>query len=287
MHSSPLDSFKRRLALDEIHGLGYFQSVQWVPTVGSTNRSLVQSIRLQELQLPSLLVTDVQTAGMGRGSNAWWSPSGCLMFSMAVPVSHCSPSLDPNQEAGTTLSALLPLRVGFTIAECLGSLASKKPLIKWPNDVYIASKKVCGVLIEVVPGCASSNSVAVIGVGINCQVDVSSGPDDVQMNATSLHEWALPGRLESTSRENVLVQFVHQWLFDEKRQQQDPNWLVSCWPDRSMLDGQWVEVKHASGICRGRCLGILPTGALRIQNEKLEIIEVLAGTVQSYRPLAI
>ena len=266
----------RRYALDEIEGLGYFKSIDWIESIDSTNKQLVQAVRRQSVELPSLIVTDRQIAGVGRGSNQWWSPAGCLMFSMAIPIGHCDSFVSP---------ALLPLRVGFAVAECLELFSSSKPMVKWPNDVYIDGRKVAGVLIEVIPKPLSAPSVAVIGIGINCQVDFRDAPADVQSRATSLHEWANKGMSASASTENVLVQFLHQWLALDQRQHENPNWILDHWAERSLLDGQWVEVNHPAGVAQGRCLGINESGAMLIQNERLEVIEVLAGTVQSFRQM--
>ena len=207
----------RRYALDEIEGLGYFKSIDWIESIDSTNKQLVQAVRRQSVELPSLIVTDRQIAGVGRGSNQWWSPAGCLMFSMAIPIGHCDSFVSP---------ALLPLRVGFAVAECLELFSSSKPMVKWPNDVYIDGRKVAGVLIEVIPKPLSAPSVAVIGIGINCQVDFRDAPADVQSRATSLHEWANKGMSASASTENVLVQFLHQWLALDQRQHENPNWIL-------------------------------------------------------------
>lgn len=202
---------------------------------------------------------------------------------MAVPmVHHFEPDGAP--ESGQTVSAMLPLRVGYVVAECLDAISGESPLVKWPNDVYIASKKTCGILIEVVTGAV--NPVAIIGVGINCHVDFVDCPPELKANATSLHEWVSADELERASPENVMVQFAHHWIEAERRQSSDPDWLHRNWTKRSMLDRMWVEVKHAAGIAQGLCLGIQSNGALRIQNERLEVIEVLAGTVQAFRPLA-
>ena len=271
-----LSRLYRRYALDEIEGLGYFKSVDWIESIDSTNKQLVQMVRQQSVELPALLVTDRQIAGVGRGSNQWWSPAGCLMFSMAIPIGHCDSSVSP---------ALLPLRVGFAVAECLELFSSSKPMVKWPNDVYIDGRKIAGVLIEVIPKPSPAASVAVIGIGINCRVDFREAPADVQARATSLHEWANKGMSESASTENVLVQFLHQWLAFDQRQHENPQWILDHWAERSLLDGQWVVVNHPAGVAQGRCLGINKSGAMLIQNERLEVIEVLAGTVQSFRQM--
>ncbi|HUP81030.1 MAG TPA: biotin--[acetyl-CoA-carboxylase] ligase [Pirellula sp.] len=282
MNLHSISHLRRRFAIEEIEGLGYFQSIQWVDSVDSTNKQLIQMVRQQSIALPALLAADRQSFGIGRGNNQWWSPAGCLMFSMAIPIDQSGPSSLKDRFVNT---ALLPLRVGCVVAECLEQFSSVKPLVKWPNDVYLSGRKVCGVLIEVIPKPLPANSVAVIGIGINCRVDLREAPGDVRANATSLSEWARQGFFESTSTENILVQFVHQWLTIDQRQHDNPLWLLEHWPERSLLDGQWVEIKHPAGLAQGLCLGINPSGAILVRNEQLEVIEVLAGTVQSFRPL--
>jgi len=282
---NPIPDIKRQYALDEIAGLGYFKSIDWVESIDSTNKQLVQSVRQQSTSLPALVVADRQSSGVGRGSHQWWSPTGCLMFSMAIPIGESELSGTDTSDSSCVSSALLPLRVGVAVAECLGPFSSVKPLVKWPNDVYISGRKVCGVLIEVIPKPSPAPSIAVIGIGINCQVDFQDAPDDIRANATSLHEWARSHSTELASTENVLVQFIHQWLALEQRQFVNPSWLLDHWGERSLLNGQWVTVKHSAGVAQGRCLGISDSGALRIQNERLEVIEILAGTIQSFRPL--
>ena len=280
---NPIHGIQRQYALDEIEGLDYFKSTEWVDSIDSTNKQLVQSVRQQSIMLPALLVADRQSSGVGRGNNEWWSPNGCLMFSMAIPIGVWE--LAGGGTGSFVSSALLPLRVGCAVAECLEPFSSAKPMVKWPNDVYISGRKVCGVLIEVIPQQQSLPPIAVIGIGINCQVDFQGAPADVRASATSLHEWSKKKMTTYASTENVLVQFIHQWLAMELRQNEDPSWLLDHWPELSLLDEQWVEVKHPAGVAQGRCLGISETGALRIQNERLEVIEVLAGTIQAFRPL--
>ena len=280
---NPIPGIQRQYALDEIEGLGYFKSIKWIESIDSTNKQLVLSVRQQSIVLPALFVADRQSSGVGRGSHQWWSPSGCLMFSMAIPIGQSLITDDTG--CSFVDSALLPLRVGCAVAECLEPFSSSKPMVKWPNDVYISGRKVCGILIEVIPQQQTLPAIAVIGIGINCQVDLQEAPAELRASATSLHEWVKKKTTAHASTENVLVQFIHQWLTMEQRQKENPGWLLNHWPERSLLDGQWVEVKHSAGLAQGRCLGISETGALRIQNERLEVIEVLAGTIQSFRPL--
>jgi len=276
MTDSPLSNQKRRFALDEIRGLGCFQTVEWVDETDSTNKQMAERIRQQSMVLPALLIADRQTSGVGRGNHSWWSAPGCLMFTMAIPIG-------PKEEANSVESALLPLRVGYAIAECLETLATSKPMVKWPNDVYLENRKVSGVLIEVIPQGPPLPMVAVIGIGINCQLVFTDAPNELRNSACSLHEFAKSGFAEQCSTESVLIHFLHHWREATERQTADPEWLLKQWSHRSLLDGQWVEIKQANESVQGRCIGIDDRGALLLQDARLRVTHVIAGTVVSYR----
>ncbi len=276
----PIDSARRQAAIDEIRSTGSFRSVQWLEAIDSTNRYLADGIRQMQLDSPALVVADLQTAGVGRGSNQWWSPSGCLMFSMAIPLA------SPLGHEHT----MLPLQVGLAIAQSLEPIASVRPMVKWPNDVYLGGKKVCGVLIECValPRDASTSTpqpqwVAIIGVGINCQVPLESAPESIRSRGTSLHQWIRGDRTEQTTTESVLVNFVHEWHDLHNKQIDAPKWIAQVWPDRSLLHDNWVQIKHPGGIASGRCIGIDERGALLVQNEQLQTSSILAGEVLSFQ----
>ena len=289
----PLDLQRRRYALNEIESLGYFQFVQWVESIDSTNKSLQSRVRDGSVQLPALLVSDQQTAGVGRGSNSWWSPSGCLMFSMAIPLANGSamPDVQTMETAAPvrseTRSLLLPLRVGFTVAESIEAIVSRKVMIKWPNDVFLEGRKVSGVLIEVVSAqdSQSKQAVAIIGIGINCQVDFAGASAELASSATSVHAWANQNTFELCSPESVLTEFMNHWLEQEARDTSSPDWLLEGWSKRSYLDGMWVEVQQATTKVQGVCRGISKQGGLLLEDRHRQVTEVLAGTIVSYSAL--
>ena len=295
--TGPLDSQKRHFALNEIESHGYFRFVQWVESIDSTNKSLQSWVRDGKVPLPALLVADRQTAGVGRGANSWWSPSGCLMFSMAIPLSPGSELADMHNELqshdsgdairSATRTWQLPLRVGFTVAESIEAIVGKRVMVKWPNDVYLEGRKISGVLIEVVSAqdSHSKRAVAIIGIGINCQVDFSGAPSELASSATSVHQWASHGMVELTSPESVLSEFVRCWLEQETRDATHPNWLTELWSARSFLDGKWVEVQQATCKVQGICRGISQQGGLLLEDAKRQTVEVLAGSVVSFQEL--
>lgn len=266
---------QRRSALEEIESWGYFQSIRWVDTIDSTNRHLSDQVRASTIKLPALLVATSQTSGVGRGSNKWYSPSGCLMFSLAIP-------LDDSD------SSLLPLQFGYAVANALEPMSQAKPLIKWPNDVFISGKKVCGILIEsILTTSASLNTsrgVAVVGVGLNCQLDLSAAPMEIQKSATSLHVEAKKTIVTRITPEYVLTQVLQSWLSLRSGNPAE-DVLLNGWHDVSLLHHKWVTVRTASGLVEGYCLGISSRGALLVVSPNNQVVEVISGSIESYQDI--
>lgn len=326
-NNDSFNSMRREAALEELNSLGYFQGVRWIQETDSTNRQLSDEIRSGQVVAPALLVADRQSGGKGRGGNQWFSPPGCLMFSMAIPFQR--------MQIATGSPNLLPLEVGLAVAQCLSHFTRYRPQVKWPNDVYVQDKKVCGVLIEVVqaptrseeerasPPCfylspdSESDSicdglgnenlghgpVAIIGIGINCQVDFSEAEDEVQRKATSVHLMS-----NKTARdccpEDVLIQFLQTWTLLFEHKLEDPEWIFKQWKDWSFLEGKWVQIDsgvtstvnglgnpaHATkaahsavGTVEGLCLGIDSQGSLLVATSSGSVIPIIAGTVVQFR----
>jgi len=274
MTFNALPDQQRRSALEEIESWGYFRSVHWVETIDSTNRCLSEQVRAGTIELPALLVASAQTSGVGRGSNKWYSPSGCLMFSLAIP-------LDDSD------STLLPLQFGYAVASAIESISQAKPLIKWPNDVFIGGKKVCGILIEAIPrkdgSSHSTRGVAVVGVGLNCQVDLSNAPEELKRSATSLHVEAKKSMVTQVMPEFVLIQVLQAWIHAGSRSSSEPKWLINDWQNVSLLNQKWVNVRTVGGLVVGYCLGISSRGALLVVTSNNQTVEVMSGSIESYR----
>ena len=163
-----IPELRRRLALESIEQFEFFRSVQWLDQVDSTNRHLDRQIKAGQVLLPCIAVADEQSAGVGRGANRWFSPQGCLMFSMAIEHTMLDLANTPDR------LAMLPLRVGLALAQSLEPLVRSQPKVKWPNDVVVEDRKISGILIEsqtvgsqtVGSQTVGSMGYAIIGIGI-------------------------------------------------------------------------------------------------------------------------
>ena len=118
--------------------------------------------------LPLLIVADSQTAGRGRGRNRWWTGEGSLAFSLLVDVRPWA--MDRNREP------MIALAAGIATVEAVKPLLPLHTVgIHWPNDVFVAGRKLAGILIE-----APSPGIRVIGIGINTNTSLSEAPPDLE-----------------------------------------------------------------------------------------------------------
>ncbi len=132
------------------------RSYEYYPQIGSTNDRAMAWLR-EGAAAGSVVIADEQTAGRGRMGRAWYAPPGtALMLSYL---------LRPNPDDLTYVGMMGALAVCETV-EALGA----HPGIKWPNDVQIDGRKLCGVLPE-----ASWQDEtligAVLGIGLNLRID--------------------------------------------------------------------------------------------------------------------
>lgn len=147
--------------------------LEWVDEAASTNTELVARAAAGWPDR-SVLVTDRQTAGRGRLGRAWTAPPGT---SLAVSVL-VRPRI-PRDRYGW-----LSLLAGVAMVDAVRSLGAPADL-KWPNDVLIGGRKVCGILAEALP----DGSGAVLGAGLNHRMTADSLPVPT---ATSLAVEGLP-----------------------------------------------------------------------------------------------
>ena len=121
----------------------------------------------------TLLIAETQTAGRGRLGKVWDSPEGTGIWMSII----LRPPILPQDVSGITLIA------GLAICKGIREITNLPAYIKWPNDVIINGRKVCGILTEMSAEMERVNYV-IVGIGIN--VNTKNIPQDLQEIATSL-----------------------------------------------------------------------------------------------------
>ncbi|MBU8913514.1 MAG: biotin--[acetyl-CoA-carboxylase] ligase [Spirochaetales bacterium] len=138
--------------------------IYYLPETEST-MSVARAVVADGAPSGVVILTDFQTAGRGRlPDRQWVSPAGeSLMFTVAIK--------EPKPRA-------MPLRAGLAVALTLESICNLRPQLKWPNDVLVADRKVCGIL------CEYSEPWLYVGIGLN--VLQRHFPEDLAGRATSV-----------------------------------------------------------------------------------------------------
>lgn len=140
---------------------------------GSTNLDAKELAEKGE-DAGAVAVADMQTAGRGRRGRGWVSPSGRDIYMSLMLRPQCRPEK----------ASVLTLVMALSVLEAVQELISQTCGIKWPNDIVVNNKKVCGILTEMSAELDGIHYV-VIGAGIN--VNQEQMAEEIQDKATSLY----------------------------------------------------------------------------------------------------
>jgi BirA family biotin operon repressor/biotin-[acetyl-CoA-carboxylase] ligase len=228
----------------------FVSHVDFHDELASTNDRAAELCRGDDVSRPALVLTARQTAGRGRGGNRWWAADGALTFSLVLDTHR------PGHDH--TSLAVMSLVAALGIADAIDALLgpSHRCRVKWPNDVYVSGRKICGILPERPHGDAGP---LIVGIGLNVNNSTSRAPDDIQSTAVALCDIdaqprPLAGVLIEALRglEQALMRFT---VAGEGE-------LQSWWQSRCLLTGCVVRALVGSKTVTGLCRGITDRGAL-------------------------
>ncbi|NIL97779.1 MAG: biotin--[acetyl-CoA-carboxylase] ligase [Planctomycetales bacterium] len=229
----------------------FVRQIRQHESVDSTNNAALASCQTDRPQLPLLVLATRQTAGRGRGSNAWWSTHGALTFSLVIQPADLG--IDPHLWPQASLTS--GLAVCCAVDELL---PHDQVLLKWPNDVYVRNRKVAGVLVELGP---RANGTMVIGIGVNVNNTWQNAPAELQEIGTSLQD--VTG--QSLCLNQVLIAILRQLERQLTRLGHRDEQLAADWQRRCALAGKNVQIVSQGRHTTGACQGIDADGALLLQ----------------------
>ncbi len=237
--------------------------IEYFEEVESTN---LEALRLALEGTPegTVVVADAQSKGRGRLDRSWESPPALNLYLSVV--------LRPDIPAVS--SSLIPLTVGVAVADVISRYCPGRVRLKWPNDVLIDGKKICGILTEMRTKGERVNFI-IAGIGVNLNIQRLHFPLELRETATSL-------RME-TGAEVDRSDFAVR-LFESLG-----NWyrvflnggeadIRRTWLQYADLIGRRVEVVFKETIQRGTVTGLDENGALLLEGESGPQ-RVLAGDV--------
>lgn len=246
----------------------FVEQVDYHRELDSTNsRTLELARELCEIPVATLVLTERQSAGRGRGNNRWWSGEGGLAFSLLV---NCDALALPARH-WPAISLTTGLAVCEAIEQEIGDVNAK---LKWPNDVYLRGCKACGILVE-----APDSRLArvVIGIGINVNNTAAFAPLELRGHAISLCDIA-QRTVSPTELLIGILQKLEERLASLATGDQD---LRSEWQKKCLLTGQTVLIEQDERELSGICHGIDDDGALVLETD-LGMERCLSGTVTHF-----
>ena len=227
--------------LEQIIAKTFVERIVFHENLPSTNDLAKEDARSAKITSPTLYACDLQTAGRGRGSNQWQSAKGNLAFSIAFVYSKS------NWQRNAIFAAA---ELAISVIEAIEQVAVTNKMAlrthyKWPNDVYLNEKKVCGILVEAVP--VKEKVCAVFGCGIN----VNRPIDSVATSTSLINE--MNGE---TSISDFLISILQRFEANAKSLNNDKEVdLASELNKRCLLRGRSITVlkgnQELSGIARG------------------------------------
>ena len=223
------------------------KEVLYFDTIDSTN---TKAQELAEKGYPSgtLVVADKQESGKGRRGRSWVSPSGTGIF-MTLMI---KPDINPNNASMLTLVAAL------AVAKAITSVTGEEVLIKWPNDIVVNGKKVCGILTEMNAQFDYINHI-VVGIGIN--VHNESFPEEISQMASSLMIEAGGKRFHRAQIIAETMSYFEQY-YDTFLKTQDLSALVREYDELLVNRNKSVRVLDPKEPFDGKAMGITPKGEL-------------------------
>lgn len=215
----------------------------------------------------SLVVTDRQTAGRGRLQRRWVTEAGAaLAFSLI---------LRPTPAEMDHLALFSPL-AGLAVSDGLAACCGLTAEIKWPNDVLLRQKKVCGVLAET---SWQGNHLAgvVLGIGVNVAPSAVPPAETLMFPAICVEEAAG----HPVNRWNLLVAILRA-AFSWREKLGSPIFFQT-WENRLAFKGKPVLIQTPDGKLEGQLVGIDPLGSLVLRTAAGKQELITAGDV-SLRP---
>ncbi|MGW8272830.1 MAG: biotin--[acetyl-CoA-carboxylase] ligase [Thermodesulfovibrionales bacterium] len=245
--------------------------------VDSTNL-VARGLRGEYPKQGIVVLADSQRKGRGRHGREWHSPPGENVYMSLLLMPEC-------KAADTPFLAIL---AAIGVCEALRRSSGLDIRIKWPNDILVNMRKLCGILTEVqtVQGIATS---AIIGIGLNVNSSTQTMPREIRDTATSLKDELGSGPV---AREAIVVAVLreigslYQRLFPRmgtkpprEADAEEKALMIRRWTKLDVTLGRRIHVRTASGTVRGTALLLDDNGLLHVQTDSGAVEKMSTGDI--------
>ncbi len=254
--------FPRSLLEKNLAGKLIGHKLYYFPEIGSTND---EAFRLGQEGAPegTVVIADSQIKGRGRMQRIWHSPAGSNIYTSLILRPHLKAAVAPQ----------ISLVAGVAVAETLTQYCPDKIELKWPNDVLVNGKKICGILAQMKTA-AEEVDFVVVGIGINVNIGKNQFPADISDIATSL---SLETGKE-ISRQDLIINLYENFAkWYKKLLQNGFAAIKEKWLKMAPMIGQNVQIMFLNEKVIGEAVDLDDDGSLIILTAKNEKLNISAG----------
>ncbi len=274
IHANPHDGYRLRSSPDVLNADDMLSLLSGHPLIGRDIRVFQETTSTNDVadrlgrdgvKEGVVVLAETQTKGRGRLGRSWVSlPGNGLWLSVLL-----RPPLPPQAATQLTIAS------ATAVVRALRKSTGLQPEVKWPNDILIAGKKICGILTEMAAELESIKHV-VLGVGLNVNFEAADFPADLRKIATSIRietgrpfrrceiAAALLGELEADYRR--LLQGDFEKIADE--------WEAAC-----STIGHNIEIATGHRVISGRAESLDSEGALLLRTQHGRLERIIGGDV--------
>lgn len=234
--------------------------------VGSTN-DYAKTIAANGVEDGTLVIAEKQNSGRGRLGRSWCSAEGKGIW-MSIIV---KPNIEPQKAQIITLAAAV------AVVQALRPMLGDRVKVKWPNDVLVDGKKLCGILTEM--NCELENiNFLIAGIGINVNHSISDFPEELKNSATSISIEL--GEKQNIERIPIIADILNGFeelyllILEGKTDK-----VIYNWRCMSATLGKMIKFKYMNEELSGIAEDITDEGVLLVRDSSDKIHKIFYGEI--------
>jgi BirA family biotin operon repressor/biotin-[acetyl-CoA-carboxylase] ligase len=238
------------------------REIRLFPEVASTN-TVAMKMASDGAPEGTVVLAETQTGGKGRRGRKWISPKGNLYMSVVL-----------RPDIPLYKSPVITLMGAVAVASAIRGIYGVKASIKWPNDILISGRKLCGLLTEM---SAEQDRVRhiVLGIGVDANMEPEALPPDVREHTTTLAA-ETGGKIDRTALLRHLLRELDRWYGVFLANERD---VLQEWEALNVTTGNRVAISGAGEVLEGVAQGIDGEGRLIVRLDDGTVRTVAAGDV--------
>lgn len=259
------DALDRVTLIESIKTKVMGRNIEVYDEIGSTNNR-ARELAIEDVTEGTLIIAESQLEGRGRLGRSWVSPKGkniCMSFILRPDI--------PPKEA-SRMTTIIAVGIRRALKKATGLNIG----IKWPNDIIIGGKKICGILTEM-HGDIDRIHYIIVGIGINVNMTKDDFPPDIELTATSLRI-AMNQTIDRRKIIALIMEEIEEVYFQYIRDHNFNQILDEC-RKHSVTLNKRVRVIGRDSNFNGLAVDFDGDGSLLVKRDDGSITRVMSGDV--------